>query len=49
MLRRARLWHELCTGWVLAKMCGEPPLHDAGAHTAKLLERILAGEAAITA
>jgi dienelactone hydrolase len=49
MLRRARLWHELCTGWVLAKMCGEPPLHDAGAHTARLLERILAGEAAITA
>jgi pimeloyl-ACP methyl ester carboxylesterase len=48
MLRRPRLWHELCTGWVLARMCGIPPAAAVRGPTATLLERILAGEPAIT-
>jgi alpha-beta hydrolase superfamily lysophospholipase len=48
MLHRPRLWHEICTGWVLARMCEVPPTRAVGRQTARLLERILAGEPAIT-
>lgn len=48
MLHRARLWHEIATGWVLARMCDVPPAAAVGSRTARLLDRILAGEPAIT-
>jgi dienelactone hydrolase len=48
MVQRARLWHEVCTGWVLARMCEVPPAETVRGSTAKRLERMLAGEPAIT-
>lgn len=48
MVQRPRLWHEVCTGWVLARMCDLPPAATVGERTATLLERILTGEPAIT-
>jgi dienelactone hydrolase len=48
MLHRAGLWHEVCTGWVLARMCEVPPAETVPASTARLLERMLAGEPAMT-
>lgn len=49
MLRRASLWHELATGFVLATVCGVPPGETVGAGSAKILERALAGEPSLTA
>lgn len=49
MLRRARLWHELATGWVLATMADVPPVHTVGTEAATLLQRVLAGEATLVA
>jgi alpha-beta hydrolase superfamily lysophospholipase len=49
MLRRAGLWHELSTGWVLATMCGVPPVETVGDEAAKLLDKVLAGEATLVA
>ena len=48
MVHRARLWHDLCTGWVLARICDVPPAETVPGTTAKVLERMLAGEPAIT-
>ena len=42
MLHRARLWHDLCTGWVLARMCDVPPAETVAGTTAEFLERMLA-------
>lgn len=44
MLRRARLWHELATGYVLAVMCDRPPEGTVGRDTANVLGKALAGE-----
>jgi pimeloyl-ACP methyl ester carboxylesterase len=35
MLRRARLWHELATGFVLAVMCGRSPTGTRTGNTTK--------------
>jgi pimeloyl-ACP methyl ester carboxylesterase len=45
MLRRARLWHELSTGFVLAAMCGVPPDETVPGEAANVLSKILAGQA----
>lgn len=44
MLRRARLWHELATGFVLAALCDQPPDGTVGRETANVLGKALAGE-----
>lgn len=44
MLRRARLWHALATGYVLAVMCDLPPGETVDAESANLLEKALAGQ-----
>lgn len=48
MLRRARLWHELSTGFVLATLCGVPPEETVGADCANLLLKALAGQTSLT-
>jgi pimeloyl-ACP methyl ester carboxylesterase len=47
MLRRARLWHELTTGFVLAVMCDAPPRETVGDTAAKILTEVLAGQASL--
>ncbi|MCW2597146.1 MAG: alpha/beta hydrolase [Jatrophihabitans sp.] len=47
MLRRARLWHELATGWVLAVMCDVPAEETVRAESANVVEKALAGTASI--
>jgi dienelactone hydrolase len=47
MLRRAALWHELATGYVLSVMCGIPPGGTVGAVAANALREVLAGAAAL--
>ncbi|HET6877020.1 MAG TPA: alpha/beta fold hydrolase [Jatrophihabitans sp.] len=44
MLRRATLWHQLTTGWVLAKMCDRAPEETVGGAVANVVSRALAGE-----
>lgn len=48
MLRRARLWHELTTGFVLAVMCDRSPDGTVGRETANVLGKALAGETPLT-
>ncbi|MEO9138762.1 MAG: alpha/beta fold hydrolase [Jatrophihabitans sp.] len=48
MLRRARLWHELSTGFVLATLCGLAPEETVGSDSANLLMKALAGQASLT-
>jgi pimeloyl-ACP methyl ester carboxylesterase len=43
MLRRAGLWHDLATGFVLATMCGVPPAETVRAESAAVLDKVLAG------
>ncbi|MGN6605419.1 MAG: alpha/beta hydrolase [Jatrophihabitans sp.] len=43
MLRRAALWHDLATGFVLANLCGVPPGGTVRAEAANVLEKVLAG------
>ena len=45
MLHRARLWHELTTGYVLAVLCGRSPAETVSEPAANLLVQVLAGEA----
>ncbi|MDT4923607.1 MAG: hypothetical protein QOG01_1320 [Pseudonocardiales bacterium] len=47
MLRRAKLWHALTTGYVLDVMCGVPPAETVDASTADVLGKVLAGEASL--
>jgi hypothetical protein len=47
MLRRAKLWHALTTGYVLDVMAGVAPSETVDASTAKVLGKVLAGEASL--
>ncbi len=47
MLRRATIWHQLATGYVLAVLCGVAPEETVGAPTANVLEEVLAGTASL--
>jgi dienelactone hydrolase len=44
MLRRARLWHELATGFVLGALCGTPPEDAVPGEAANVVSKVLAGE-----
>lgn len=44
MLRRAGLWHDLSTGYVLAVMCDKPPGETVRSESANVLVKALAGE-----
>lgn len=48
MLRRAKLWHELATGFVVATLCDVPPEETVGADSANLLMKALAGQKSLT-
>lgn len=48
MLHRARLWHELTTGFVMAVLCGRSPAETVGEPAANLLVQVLAGEGTLT-
>jgi dienelactone hydrolase len=43
MLRRARLWHQLTSGYVLAAMCGVSPGETVGPPAANAVQEVLAG------
>jgi dienelactone hydrolase len=43
MLRRASMWHDLATGFVLATLCGAAPADTVGAAAARVLGKVLAG------
>jgi len=45
MLHRARLWHELATGFVLAAMCGVAPEDAVPGPAANVVSKVLAGQA----
>lgn len=45
MLRRARLWHEIATGYVLAVLCERPPNETVSAESANILVKALSGQA----
>ncbi len=47
MLRRARLWHGLAAGFVLAVVCATPPLGTADDELTNVIVRALAGQAAL--
>ena len=47
MLRRASVWHQLATGYVLSVLCAVSPEASVGAPTAKVLEEVLAGTASL--
>jgi dienelactone hydrolase len=44
MLRRARLWHSVTTGFVLATMCGVAPNQSVTAPAANAVMKVLAGQ-----
>jgi dienelactone hydrolase len=43
MLRRAGLWHELTTGYVLGSLCGVDPGETVGPTAAQIVQQALAG------
>lgn len=47
MLRRARLWHAVATGFVLAALRGAPPEHVGPREAAEVVSKVLAGEASL--
>ncbi|MGI8679212.1 MAG: alpha/beta fold hydrolase [Jatrophihabitans sp.] len=47
MLRRAQLWHELTTGYVLAVMCGASPDGTVGVESANIVEKALSGQGSL--
>jgi dienelactone hydrolase len=47
MLRRAKLWHALTTGYVLDVMCAVPPGETVDGATANVLAKVLAGQASL--
>ncbi|MGI8759848.1 MAG: alpha/beta hydrolase [Jatrophihabitantaceae bacterium] len=47
MLRRARVWHELVTGFVLGVLCGTAPEGTAEDATTNVVGKALAGQAAL--
>lgn len=47
MLRRARLWHDLATGFVLATLCDTPPNETVGRESANVLEKALTGNVSL--
>lgn len=49
MLRRAGLWHDLATGFVLGTLCGLSPAETVGGDNANVIEQALAGKPLISA
>jgi dienelactone hydrolase len=47
MLRRARVWHELATGFLLAVLCERQPDGTAEPQTTNVLAKALAGQASL--
>lgn len=47
MLARARQWHALTTGFVLASVCGAAPQRTEGNALTKVLLKVLAGDTAV--
>jgi dienelactone hydrolase len=47
MLRRARVWHELTTGYVLGVLCAVQPGGTAEPETTNVLRKALAGQASL--
>jgi alpha-beta hydrolase superfamily lysophospholipase len=47
LLRRAGLWHDLTTGYVLARLCGIAPSRSVGPDAAAVLDQVLAGKTAV--
>jgi dienelactone hydrolase len=47
MLRRARLWHELTTGFVLGVLCARPPSGTVEPQLTNVLTKALAGQASL--
>ncbi|MEP7020739.1 MAG: alpha/beta hydrolase [Pseudonocardiales bacterium] len=47
MLRRARLWHELTTGFLLGVLCARPPDGTVAPETTNVLRQALAGYASL--
>lgn len=47
MLRRARVWHELATGYVLGVLCARQPDGTAEPETTNVLTKALAGQASL--
>jgi hypothetical protein len=47
LLRRARLWHDLSTGFVLGALFGRDPVDSVGVDAGKVLAEALAGQAAL--
>lgn len=48
MLHRARLWHDLTTGYVLAVLCGRSPTETVREPAANLVMQALAGTGTLT-
>lgn len=48
MLRRARLWHELTTGYLLAVLCHKQPGETVGSESANVVMKALAGDASLS-
>jgi predicted esterase len=48
MLHRARIWHELTTGYVLAVLCGRSPMETVREPAANLVVQALAGTGTLT-
>lgn len=49
LLRRAGLWHQLATGFVLATVCGAQPGDTTDPVTANVLAKVLAGQTPVVA
>lgn len=47
MLRRARVWHEVATGFVLGVLCARPPDGTAAPETTNVVTKALAGQASL--
>jgi pimeloyl-ACP methyl ester carboxylesterase len=47
MLRRARLWHDLTAGFVLAALCDAPPQETVGDTAANVITEVLAGNTSL--
>lgn len=43
LLRRAGLWHDLATGYTLARLCDVPPAETTRPEATNVLEKVLAG------
>ena len=47
MLHRAKLWHTMTSAYVLAKLCGVSPEETSAAPGARVIAKVLAGDASL--